>query len=76
LAKEVYVSADYTSSLSIVMLTDAGGVTVESRPSTKRYALSSVINLSRVISVLFTGERLAELTGHEDRGMLGLTFRF
>ena len=76
LGQRVYVSADYTSSLSVVRLTDAGGVTVESRPSTKRYALSSVINLSRVISVLFTGERLAELTGHEDRGMLGLTLRF
>jgi hypothetical protein len=76
LGRAVYLSADYTSSLSILRLTDSGGVTVESRPSTKRYSLSSTINLSRVISVLLTGERLAELTGHEDRGMLGLTFRF
>lgn len=76
LGRAVYLSADYTSSLSILRLTDSGGVTIESRPSTKRYALSSTINLSRTISILLTGERLAELTGHEDRGMLGLTFRF
>jgi hypothetical protein len=76
LGRAVYLSADYTSSLSILRLTDSGGVTVESRPSTKRYSLSSTINLSRAISVLLTGERLAELTGHEDRGMLGLSFRF
>ena len=76
LGRAVYLSADYTSSLSILKLTDSGGVTVESRPSTKRYSLSSTINLSRTISVLLTAERLAELTGHEDRGMLGLSFRF
>jgi len=74
--RSVYVSADYTSSLSIVRLTDAGGVTVESRPSTKRYSLSSVINLSRVMSVLITAERLAELTASQNRALLGLTFRF
>jgi hypothetical protein len=76
IGRSVYISADYTSSLSVVTLTDAGGVTVESRPSTKRYSLSSTINLSRVISVLITAERLAELTANQDRALLGLTFRF
>jgi hypothetical protein len=76
LGRSVYLSADYTSSLSIVRLTDAGGITVESRPSTKRYSLSSVINLSRVMSVLITAERLAELTASQNRALLGLTFRF
>jgi hypothetical protein len=35
-----------------------------------------VINLSRVMSVLLTAERLDELTASQTRALLGLTFRF
>lgn len=74
--RSVYVSADYTSSASVLQFTDSGGVTVETRPRTNRYSLSSIINVSRVLSILLTGERFMEQMQHEDRAMLGLTFRF
>ncbi len=76
LGRAVYLSADYTTSLSILSFTGAGGVTVESRPQTRRYALSSTINLSRTLSLIFTAERLLEDTGHEDRAMGGFVVRF
>ncbi len=76
LARTVYVSADYTTSLSVLSFTNSGGVTVESRPQTKRYALSANVNLSRALALIFTAERFIVDTGHEDRAMGGFVVRF
>lgn len=76
ITRSVYVSADYTTSLSILAFTTSGGVQIESRPQSKRYALTSTINLSRAFSLLLTAERLLEDTSHEDRAMLGFSVRF
>jgi hypothetical protein len=72
----VYVSADYTSSLSVLRTTDSGGFVVESRPQTDRYSLSSTINLSRFFSLMLTLERLTDKNTNDDRGVLGITYRF
>jgi len=76
LGRAVYLSADYTTSLSILSFTNAGGVTVESRPQTKRYAFSSNFNVSRALSLILTAERFLVDTGHEDRAMVGFSVRF
>jgi len=76
LSRAVYLSVDYTTSLSILSFTSTGGVVVESRPETKRYSFSSTINVSRALSLLLTAERFLEDTGHEDRAMAGFVLRF
>ncbi len=76
LGRAVYVSVDYTTSLSVLSFTDSGGVTIESRPQTKRYSVSSTINLSRVLSFLLTAEQFKEDASRENRMMLGFVVRF
>ncbi len=76
LSRSVYVSADYTTSLSILSFTDSGGVEIVSRPQSKRYSLSTTINVSRALSLLLTADRLLDDTGHQDRAMAGFVVRF
>jgi hypothetical protein len=76
IGRSIYVTADYTTSLSILSFTNSGGVTIESRPQSKRYSLSTMINISRHLSLLIEGERLLEDTSREDRFMGGITVRF
>ena len=73
---KVYLTLDYTTSLSVLRLTDSAGAIVLSRPKSKRYALSGVVNLSRAFSILLTGEQIRDDTARQFRGLLGLTFRF
>ena len=73
---KVYLTLDYTTSLSVLRLTDSAGAIVLSRPRSKRYALSGVVNLSRAFSILLTGEQIRDDTARQFRGLLGLTFRF
>ncbi len=72
---KVYVSADYSTSLSVLDIV-AGGVTVESRPRTKRFALSGNANLSRHFSLLLTGEDLRQDASTGRRVLLGFVYRF
>ena len=76
LGSRVYLSLDYTSSLSVVRVVDGNGVVVESRPESDRYSLSSNINLSRRLAVFLTAERLEDGDGHDDRLLTGLSVRF
>ncbi len=74
----VYLTAEYSTSVSFLRFTDSGGVVVETRPRTQRYALSGIFNLTRAFSVLLTLEHLQgdETDNDQDRGLLGLTLRF
>jgi hypothetical protein len=76
LGSRLYVTADYSTSLSVLQLTDSGGLTVVNRPSSKRYSLSGTYNVSRAFSLFLTAERLVDDTSTQNRGLLGLTFRF
>ena len=71
-----YVSADYTSSLSVLRITSGGGSVVETRPQAERYGLSTQVNLGRRFSLFLNLERLEEDTAHEDRLATGLSVRF
>jgi hypothetical protein len=72
----VYLTGDYSSSLSVYRFTSAAGFTIESQPTTRRLALSSVINTTRTTSILITGERVLFDDGAQTRILSGLTWRF
>jgi hypothetical protein len=72
----LYLTVDYSTSLSILQLTDSGGLTIVNRPSSKRYSLSGNYNLSRAFSLFLTAEQLDDDTATQNRFLLGLTFRF
>jgi hypothetical protein len=76
LGSRFYLTVDYSTSLSVLQLTDSGGLTVVNRPSSRRYSFSGVWNVSRAFSVLVTAEQLVDDTATQNRGLLGLTFRF
>ncbi len=76
LGPRLYLTVDYSTSLSVLQLTDSGGLTVVNRPSSRRYSLSGTYNLSRAFSLFLTAEQLDDDTATQNRGLLGLTFRF
>ncbi len=78
LGNQVYLTAEYSTSVAFLQFTDSGGVTVVSQPSFQRYALSGVANLSRAFSLLLTLEHITGDTkaDEESRALLGIAFRF
>lgn len=74
--RRIYLSLDYSSSLAVLRVTTLGGFQIETRPRTTRYALSGIINASRRISLIVTGERLRDGTLLEFRWLSGVTCRF
>lgn len=78
LGPQVYLTAEYSTSVAFLQFTDSGGVIVVSQPKFQRYALSGVANLTRHFSLLLT---LEHLTGdfksdEQSRALLGLVYRF
>ncbi len=76
LSSQIYVSADYTSSLSVFRVVSGGGVVIETRPQARRYSLSSTANLGRRFSLFLTLERVDEDAATENRVATGLSVRF
>jgi len=76
LGSRLYLTLDYSTSLSVLQLADSGGLTIVNRPSSRRFSLSGVWNMSRSFSILVTGEELDDDTTTQYRGLLGLTYRF
>jgi hypothetical protein len=72
----VYLTGDYSSSLSVYRFTSATGFVIESQPTTRRLAFSSVINTTRKTSIMITGERVLFDDGAQTRILAGLTWRF
>jgi hypothetical protein len=76
LSSRIYLTADYTSSLSVLQLASSGGVLIESRPRARRYSLQGTANLGGRFSLFLTVERVDEDTSRENRVASGLTVRF
>ena len=76
IGSRLYLTLDYSTSLSVLQLTDSGGLVVQTRPSSRRYSLSGMFNLSRAFSLFATAEQLTDDSSTENRGLLGLTYRF
>lgn len=76
IGSRVYLTLDYTTSLSTLILTGPDGVLVRTSPRSKRYSLSGVVNLSRAFSLFLTAEQIKDDSSRQNRGLLGLSFRF
>lgn len=74
--RAVYLSGDYTSSLSVYHFTSATGFVIDTRPTSRRVALSGVINATRAASLLVTAERVLYNDSNQWRVLSGLTYRF
>jgi hypothetical protein len=72
----VYLTLDYTTSLSTLNLTTIDGVVVQSHPRSRRYAFSGVFNVSRAFSLLLTAEQIRDDYARQTRVLAGITFRF
>lgn len=72
----VYLSGDYTTSLSVVRFVRSDGLVVEMRPATSRFGGSAVITLNRALSVLTSGEYTVDGDIHDLRVVTGLNYRF
>jgi hypothetical protein len=76
LGSRVYLTGDYSSSLSVFHFTSASGFLIETRPLTRRLALSGIINTTRGTSLLINVERVIDSTATQTRVLSGLTYRF
>jgi len=74
--RRVYVSVDYSSSLNVLRFTGSDGVTVETRPSSHRWSLSSNVRLNRTFGLLVEAERFEDDGSSENRLMTGVIVRF
>jgi len=75
IGRSVYVTADYSSAVSIVRFTRMDGLTVETRPETRQIGGSAMINLNRRMSLFTTITRTLDADTREMRMLSGLTFR-
>ncbi len=75
IGRPVYVSADYSTSLSVVRFSRSDGITVETRPHTTRLSGTATINVGRSVSLLLTAERTVDDQFREFRMLSGMSYR-
>jgi hypothetical protein len=73
--RAVYVSVDYSTSLSVVRFQRSDGLLIETHPSTRRYSASGSITLTRAFSLLTTFDYTVDDDLNEMRMMTGLSYR-
>jgi hypothetical protein len=76
LGAHIYVTGDYSSSLSVYHFTSATGFVIETRPLTRRFSVSGIINATHGTSLQFTAERVLDSDTTQTRLLSGLTYRF
>jgi hypothetical protein len=76
LGRRVYLSGDYTNSLSILQFSRSDGIVVRLQPHTHRFSGTGIISLGGSMSVLTTVERTLDDQAKEVRVLSGLTYRF
>jgi hypothetical protein len=76
LGRQIYISGDYSSSVSVVRFTRSDGITVESRPQTKDYGVNSVIQTGRHVSITATLGITKDQDISDVRVLAGMTYRF
>jgi len=75
IGRAAYASVDYSTSLSVIRFERLDGVIIEARPSTRRWAGSTSINVGRALSLLFTLDRTTDDTARDLRILTGLSYR-
>jgi len=72
----LYLSGEYTTSLSVLRYARDDGFIVESRPQTDRFGVSANIYLSRTLSLLVVVDQTRDEQYRETRLLSGLSVRF
>jgi len=75
LGRALYVSADYSTSLSVIRYSRSDGLVIETRPQTARESVTMTANVSRAWSLLATVEHTSGTGFTEVRCLTGLTYR-
>lgn len=73
--RRVYVSGDYSSSVSVLTFTRSDGITIETRPETHQLSASGVVTFSRHLSMSWTVDRTRDDASTDLRVLSGLTYR-
>jgi hypothetical protein len=74
--RSLYVSGDYSTSLSVVQFLRSDGIVIETRPWTRRFSGSANATLGRSVSLLFTVDYTRDEAQDELRVLSGLSYRF
>ncbi|MDH4197219.1 MAG: hypothetical protein OEW05_07430 [Candidatus Aminicenantes bacterium] len=74
--RTIYLESFYSSSVSVLRFSGQDGLWVETYPKSRRFGVSSVLNVWRTASVLIDAERTTGDAYSEYRILAGLTFRF
>ena len=75
IGRAVYVSADYSTSLSIARFLRSDGLIIETRPSSRRFAGNVNAVLGRHLSLLATADYTQDDVMNELRILTGLSYR-
>lgn len=75
LGRRLYLTGDYSTSLSVIRFSRSDGLVIETRPHTTRMSGTMTASMSRAWSLMTTVERTAETGLQELRGLAGLTYR-
>ena len=76
LGARMYVSGEFTTSLSVLHASGTDGFVIESRPRTNRIGATGLFHVGRHASVVATLERTDDDAFTEVRLLAGLTYRF
>jgi hypothetical protein len=76
LGRLVYLSGDYSTSLSVVRFTRFDGVVVETRPETRQFGGSAVVYVGRHVSLLGNATLTRDGDYTDTRLLSGITYRF
>ncbi len=76
IGSKLYLTGEYSSSLSVLRYAQSSGVVIESRPSTDRFGVSALVYLNRRLSLLVTAEHTTGDEYDENRLLAGLVYRF
>lgn len=74
--RAVYVSGDYSTSLSVVQFLRSDGLLIETRPWSRRYSGSANVTMNRSVSLLVTADYTVDEAERDMRLLSGLSYRF
>jgi hypothetical protein len=75
LGRAVYISADYSTSLSVVRFQRSDGLVIETRPWTRQFTINGSAMLNRYLSLLVTVDDEADDSSTGLRLFTGLSYR-
>jgi hypothetical protein len=73
--RSIYLSGDYSTSLSVIHFSRSDGLIIEMKPKTRRMSGNAVWNLGRSISILAMLDRTVDDQARELRVLSGITYR-